>query len=252
MVLTNHWYGRTGARRLIAQPNFKRCKVFDQGLVAIELHKTHVILSKPICVGMSVLDLSKLVMYSFMYDFLKKKYNDKLSLAYVDTDAFLFHVHTHNFYDDMRQHSELFDTSDYPYPNVYNIERKNKKVPGLFKDELNGVVINEFVGLRAKCYAIRSLDIKKPEKIKKSKGIKKCVVKNKIKFDHYIKCLKSLKTISEKQKTIRSISHNVYSIEQEKVALNPLDDKRYLIKPNRIETLSWGHYAINILEKRDN
>lgn len=167
----------------------------------------------------------------------------------------------------------MFDTSDYPWPNEYNIERKNKKVPGLFKDELNGKIITEFVGLRAKCYAVRSLDDeaynKKQKKksneenkreralcgkyynedMKKSKGVKKSVVSQKITFSNYVECIRSNCEIAARQNTIRSIKHNVYSIHQKKVALSPSDDKRYLIKPDGTDTLAWGHYLIDFYEE---
>lgn len=146
----------------------------------------------------------------------------------------------------------MFDTSDYAWPNEYGIPRKNKKVPGLFKDELNGRLMTEFVGLRAKCYAIRSLDgNSRNDKIKKAKGVKKNVLKNKITFDHYIECIMNNCEIVENQNTIRSVMHRVYTIRQNKVALNPFDDKRYLIKPNYVDTLAWGHYKINILERKN-
>lgn len=271
--LANKWNGKCGARMLIARPNFKRYTVFDEELVAIELQKTHVLMDKPIAVGMSILDISKLTMYSFLYDFLKPKYNHKCRVAYTDTDSFILDIETADFYKDMCENISMFDTSDYPWPNEYNIERKNKKIPGLFKDELNGKIITEFVGLRAKCYAVRSLDDepfnKKDRKeaceekkriralcgkyynedMKKSKGVKKCVVSQKIKFNDYVECIRNNCEFKARQNTIRSIKHNVYTIQQEKVALSPSDDKRYLIKPNGTDTLAWGHYIIDLHEE---
>lgn len=267
--LVSKWHGRCGARMLVARPNFKRFTIFDEELVAIELKKTHVLMDKPIAVGMSILDISKITMYSFLYDSLKPQYGERVRLAYTDTDSFIFNVETHDFYKDMRENIEMYDTSDYPWPNEYNIERKNKKIPGLFKDELNGNIITSFVGLRAKCYAVQSLDdnaysVKDRkrenkrkralcgkyynEDMKKSKGVKKNVVSRKISFDDYVNCIQNHCEMSATQNTIRSIKHNVYSIKQHKIALSPFDDKRYLIKPNKIETLAWGHYAINAYE----
>lgn len=248
--LVSKWGGKNGARELIAKPSFKRCRIFDEQLVAIEMEKTSVLMDKPIIVGMSVLDISKITMYSFLYDFLKPKYGDKVTVAYTDTDSFVLAIEANDFYEDMRTNISRFDTSDYPWPNQYNIELKNKKVPGLFKDELNGRIIAEFVGLRAKCYAVRTLDdAKLDEKMKKSKGVKHCVLKRKITFDDYVDCIKRSCEIKHKQNTIRSIKHNVYTIEQEKVVLSPFDDKRYIIMPNGVETLAWGHHKIDAYEK---
>lgn len=253
MKLLNKWNTKFGARMNIAKPNFKRCIIFDEELVAVELKQTSVLMNKPIAVGMSILDISKLTMYEFLYDFLKPKYGEKVRVAYTDTDSFILTIETEDFYREMRDNIDRFDTSDYPYPNVYGIERKNKKIPGLFKDELNGNILIEFVGLRAKCYAIRSLDTKSQEKIlKKSKGVKKSVVKRSITFNDFIYCLKNNCEIKRQQNTIRSMLHKVYSIRQVKIALSPFDDKRYIVKSNGIETLAWGHYAIDIYQEVEN
>lgn len=267
--LVNKWGGKFGARMLIAKPNFKRCRIFDEELVAIELEKTSIFMNKPIIVGMCVLDISKTSMYKFLYEYLKPKYNDKCTVAYTDTDSFILCIQTPNFYEDIRSNIEIFDTSDFPWPNQYNIERKNKKIPGKFKDELNGNIMVEFVGLRAKCYAIRTLNLKSYDIIKrnkgvkkcklkayditkKAKGVKKCVVKGKIMFKHYVQCLRNNSDFKCKQNTIRSIQHSVYSIRQEKIALNSADDKRYVIEPDRIDTLAWGHHKIlDVYEKRE-
>lgn len=88
--------------------------------------------------------------------------------------------------------------------------------------------------------------------MKKSKGVKKCVVSEKIKFDDYVECLLSNCEITSKQNTIRSIKHNIYTIQQKKIALSPFDDKRYLIKPNGTCTLPWGHYLIDFHEEQQN
>lgn len=266
--LVNKWDGKCGARMLIARPNFKQCKIFDEKLVAIEMQKTHIIMDKPVAVGMCILDISKLTMYSFLYDFLKPRYGDRLTVLYGDTDSFVMDIHTPDFYEDMRNNIEMYDTSDYPHPNEYGIPLKNKKVPGLFKDELNGEILLEFVGLRAKLYAIRSQGKNKSEEvihaldkksqpiikekfvIKKAKGVKKSVIENKITLDHYIQCIQQNCEIIETQFSIRSIKHQIYTIQQQKIALSPFDDKRYLVKPNCIDTLAWGHYNINELEKK--
>lgn len=246
--LAKKWNGKCGARMLIAKPNFKQYRIFNENLVAIELSKTNILMDKPIAVGMSVLDISKLTMYSFLYDFLKPKYGDKVHLAYTDTDSFILNIETHDFYEDIRNNIAMFDTSDYPWPNEYNIERKNNKIPGLFKDEMNGIPMIEFVGLRAKCYAVRSFNEKLNMKMKKAKGVKKCVLKQKIKFKDYVECVMKRCEVKTKQNTIRSILHNVYTIEMEKIALSPFDDKRYIIKPEGVDTLAWGHHKIATYE----
>ena len=111
-------------------------------------------------------------------------------VSITDTDSCILTIETEDFYKEMRENIDRFDTSDYPWPKAYGIERKNKKILGLFKDELDGKIMSEFVGLRAKCYAVRSLDGKSyNEKMKKAKGVKKNVLKCKITFNDYIKCI---------------------------------------------------------------
>lgn len=246
--LVNKWGGRCGARMLIARPNFKQCRIFDDELVAIEMKKNYILMNKPIAIGMCVLDLSKVIMYKFLYDFLKPKYKENCRVAYTDTDSFILSIKTPDFYEDIRNNMNMFDTSNYPLSNDYHIKQENKGVPGLFKDELKGRVMVEFVGLRSKCYAIRttlmhSLDDKSDNIIKRSKGVKKSVVKRKIEFDDFLKCFKEHCEDGRAQKTIRSILHNVYSISQTKIALNPCDDKRF-IRKKQSDTLAWGHYKI--------
>lgn len=236
--LKSQWDGRQGARMLIARPNFKRYAIFDENLVAIELNKTHILMNKPIAIGLAVLDISKVVMYDFHYNFMKPKYGENISLNYTDTDSFIYHVKTECFYSDMKQDIEKYDTSDYASDNVYNLPRVNKKVPGLFKDELNGAIVTDFVGLRSKMYCVRTGKI---DKMKKAKGVKKYVLKKEISFENYLECLMHNTSITKKQNTFRTKLHNMYTVTQEKVALSPFDDKRYVLS-NNIDTLAWGHY----------
>lgn len=253
--LINDWKGRIGGRNLIARPNFKNCKIFNQNLAAIELQKTHILMDRPVITGMCILDISKVVMYKFLYDYLKPKYGPNVSIIYTDTDSYITEIRTSDVYKDIRDDPSEFDTSDYSEDNIYGIKHHNKKVPGKFKDELNGEVVVAVAGLRAKCYAVRTygeIDKKKKpnvfgkiDKIKKSKGVKKNVLKKTVSFDDYYNCIKNNCIEIRKQYSIRSKNHNIYTISMEKVAMNPYDDRRYIIKPDCIETLAWGHYKID-------
>lgn len=234
------WEGKSGARKLIALPNFKKFNIFDKDLVAIHLNKVNILMDKPISVGMSVLDISKVLMYEFYYDHIQRKYGKNVQMLYTDTDSFVLEVKTDCFYSDMRGTIEMYDTSDFPAVNVYNIPHHNKKVPGKFKDELNGRIMTEFVGLRSKMYAIR---VDNEDKIKKAKGIKKYVLNKKISFADYLNCIKENCTVIKSQNTFQSKKHEVFSVNQKKIALSPMDNKRY-IRENNIDTLPWGHYSI--------
>lgn len=158
----------------------------------------------------------------------------------------------------MKEDLNRYDTSDYPQDNIFGVVRVNKKVPGLFKDELNSHIMTEFVGLRSKMYSLKAGEVKKikdlngverlhkakgVEKMKKAKGVKGYVLKKQIAFDDYVDCIHNNSVIVKNQNTIRSKKHNVYSIRQQKVALSPFDNKRFILE-NGIDTLPWGHYKI--------
>ena len=205
------------------------------------MRKIEVFLNKPIYIGLTVLDVSKTLMYEFHYDYMRRIYKDKCKLTYTDTDSFIYMVKCEDFYKDMKSNIQHFDTSDYPLDNVYGMPRKNKKVVGLFKDESCGKLMTEFCGLRSKMYSIR---IEGKDDTKKIKGVKASVVKKTITFEDYQDCLKNLNIKKRTQYIIRSKLHQLETVRQTKIALNPYDDKRYLL-PHNIETLAWGHYKIN-------
>ena len=143
--------------------------------MAIEMRKTEVLMDKPIAVGQALLDISKTLMYELWYDYLKPKYQDKVKLCYMDTDSSFIYVETDNFYEDVANDvEEWFDTSKYDKnDNRPLLIGKNKKVIGKFKDELNGKIMTEFIGLRAKTYAFAQLnEDNELEEHKKNEGNK--------------------------------------------------------------------------------
>ncbi len=223
-------------------PNFVKSTFFAEDLAAVHLKKTEIKFNQPIYIGMSILDISKTLMYDFYYKILKKKYGNKIKLLITDTDSLTSEIKTEDFYEDMKKMISEFDTSDYPKDNIYGIPQVNKKVLGKFKDEMNGEIIEEFVGLASKLYSIKKLTA---SEIKKAKGIKKHITKNQVTHNDYKVCLESGKTKHFTQKLIRSEKHNVYTIEQTKRGLNAFDDKRSLTK-GCTDTLPWGHYSIEV------
>lgn len=239
--LKNKWNGRYGARTLIAKPNFKRSKIFSDDLVAIEMSKVEIKMYKPIIIGMAVLDISKLKMCDFHYNYMKSKYSGNCQVVYTDTDSFVYEIHCEDFYSDMKQDiHQYYDTSDYGPNNIHDMPLVNKKVPGLMKDEICGKILTGFVGLRAKVYSLR---VNNEDAIKKAKGVKNYVLRKTITFNDYLNCIIDNNIISKPQNSIRSKSHNVYTIEQIKIVLSPYDDKLCIME-NNIDTLPWGHYNI--------
>ena len=139
--------------------------------LAIEMKKTKIKMNKSVYLGLSILEISKTLMYEFWYDYIKPKYSDNVNLRYMDTDSFIMHTKTEDFYKDVANDVEKrFDTSNYEVNRPLPIG-KNKKVIGLMKDELGGKIMTEFVALRPKTYSYLTDDCKED---KKGKGTKKC------------------------------------------------------------------------------
>ena len=172
--------------KLVSEQNYHTINLISEDLSIIEIEKTKVKMNKPIYLGLSILEISKILMYGFWYDYMKPKYNDNVKLCYMDVDSFIMNIKTNDFYKDISNDVEnRFDTSNYEVNRPLPTGR-NKKIIGLMKDELGGKIITEFVTLRPKTYSFLTDDGKEN---KKPKGTKKCVIKNKIKFNDYKKCL---------------------------------------------------------------
>ena len=141
----------------------------------------------------------------------------------------MYLISTEDFYSDISADIRTkFDASDYPPDHKSGIlSGVNKKVIGMFKDEVAGQQITHFVGLRPKLYSFKVED---SSTTKKCKGIKKNVVKKGIDFEDYVQCLYSGKKRMRSMKIIRSENHDIYSKEVNKVALSNEDDKRKLGK----------------------
>ncbi|XP_048587295.1 uncharacterized protein LOC125570163 [Nematostella vectensis] len=189
---------------------------------------------------MSILDLSKTLMYDFHYNFVKPKYGEDAKLLFTDTDSLMYEIETKDFYEDISGDvRSMFDTSNFPKGHPSGIEvGVNKKVIGMFKDEAGGQQITEFVGLRAKLYSYK-MDEGKEEK--KCKGVKRAVVKKSIGFDDYKDCLFGKKPQMRLMNVIRSHKHDVYTETVNKVALSHEDDKR-VICDDGIHTFAYGHF----------
>ena len=123
--------------RTVMKPNFKSGVRFRKNLMGCEMGKIKVIMKKPIYLGQVILDLSKIVMYEFHYNYMKPKLKD-LKLCYMDTDSLIYTIKTENFYVDIVDDvEEMFDTSGYDKKDARPLPiGKNKKVVGLMKDEL--------------------------------------------------------------------------------------------------------------------
>jgi hypothetical protein len=174
--------------KLAQKHNFKSATIFSENLVAVHMKRTSVKLTKPIYLGMSILDLSKTLMYDFHYNYIKSKYGDNARLLFTDTDSLCYKIKTEDFFKDISNDvHEKLDTSNLGKSHPSGIPTgANKKVIGM-KLETGAKQIEEFVGLRSKLYASKMAEDGDEEK--KCKGVKKTVIRNEITFNNYKECL---------------------------------------------------------------
>ena len=130
----------TNKRRnqLVSEPNYHATKCFSENLLTIEMKKIKVKMNKPVYLGLSILEISKTLMYEYWYDYIKPKYGDNVKLCYMDTDSFIMHLKTKYFYKDIANDVEknLIHQVNRPLPTG-----KNKKVVGLMKAEIGGKIM---------------------------------------------------------------------------------------------------------------
>ena len=141
--------------KTVMKPNFKSGTLLGPDLMGCEMGKIKVVMNKPVYLGQAILDLSKIIMYEFHYDYMLSKYGDRIKLCYINTDSYVYDIKTEDFYKDIAEDVEArFDTSAYSNNRPLPIG-KNKKVIGLMKDELGGEIMREFISLRPKMYSYK-------------------------------------------------------------------------------------------------
>ena len=140
--------------------------MFPNDLVGIEMRKSRLLLNKPVYTGMIILENSKILMYDFFYNHLKKEYGPRCELLYTDTYSLLLEIKTDDVYKDIKSNENQYDTSDYPKEHPLH-SNANNKVLGKMKDECAGTPIAECVCLRPKMYSILKAD----EKISKKQRL---------------------------------------------------------------------------------
>ena len=151
------------------------------------MRNSQILMHKPLSLGLSILNLSKTVMYEFWYNYVKPKYGENAKLCYMDMENFV-HVKRNNIYKDIPEDIKMrFDTSNFklnrPLP-----EGKNETVIGIIKDELGGHIMKESVGLRAKtCSYLKDSN----DKGRTPKDTKNCIIKRKLKLKDYQNCLEA-------------------------------------------------------------
>ena len=256
--------------KLIRQQNFQNAYQISNKLCLVKSKPIKTIFDKPIYLGACISETSKLHMYQFWYDHLKNKYNNKVELIYTDTDSFIIQVETDDIYIDMLEDKNLYDFSNYPI-NHSNYDITNKKVLGKFKDELNSLMITEFIGLKPKMYSFEYIDnnikINRCTKCEYDeyndiiinendkriilkydeydnmvvnnnihKGIKKSIS---LKHDEYKRSLYKEEILNKESYNLQLNKQNVYLDKINKITLNPFESKRYWI--DNINSLPYGY-----------
>ena len=227
-------------RKAVSKPSYRQARIINPDLVMVRATPLKITLNKPIAVGFCVLELSKLSMYEFYYEYLKAKYQSRCMLLFTDTDSLCCEIQTSDIYRDMGEAAELFDTSNFdPEHPLYS--KKNHRVLGKMKSETGSTPPTEFVGLRAKMY---SLSCGKKSQ-KKAKGVKKNYVKKNVQHQSFLNILRNSATNTQaKFRVLKSTNHVVNTVEMTKLCLSALDDKRYILKDG-MHTLAYGHYSLN-------
>ena len=196
--------------------------------------KEKTVFDKPIYLGFTVLELSKLLMYEFYYNKLQPYWKQSIQLHYMDTDSFILSFDTNHqeLINFLQENKDEFDFSELDKSHeLYN--PINKKVIGKMKNETSPVlVLDTFTALRSKSYSFSYNNIQKA----KQKGIQKAP-----KCEHYKNSLLNSETSSSTNTSIRSNLHNLTVEKQNKLALNPFDDKRLYINP--IQSLPWDKHT---------
>ena len=198
-----------------SRPTHITHKIFGKNYAAIHEIKPVLTLNKPIYVGFTVLELSKWLMYDFHYNFIKKHFDAEL--LFTDTDSLTYEIKSEDVYEELFKHKHLFDFSNYPKDSKF-FNLTNKKVIGKMKDESEGKIIDEFVGLKSKMYSIENINGKETNM---AKGVNIAT-----EFNEFKDTLFNEKILRHKMRRIQAKNHKLGSYEISKISLSCFDDKK--------------------------
>ena len=218
--------------RCVSKPVFISQKMFSKNSVAMHQIKPVLIPNKPIYVGFSILDLSKLLMYKFHYEYIQYKFDAKL--LFTDTDSVVYEIKKADVYEDFYPDIDLFDFGEYS-SNSNFFDPFNKKVISKTKDEFKGKIIKEFVELKSKMYSLISVGDKE---VAKANG-----VNTKIRHKEFVDVLCNKNVIRHIMKIIQSKLHRIGTYNVCKISLSCFDDKRYVLDDG-VNTLAYCHKDI--------
>ena len=209
--------------RWTSKPNYMSHKIFDNGLVALRKNKVTLTLNKPAYMGMCILELRKILMYEFHYDYIKNKYGKISILLFTDTDILIYEIKTEYVCEDFSNDKEMFDFSNYSAKSKY-YDNSNKLVVGKMKYETAGVAIEEFLGLKPKMYSYLVND---NNEYKKAKGANRNVAAT-LSHSEYKDVLLKQKCLRHSMNRIQRKDHKIGTYEIHKISLSCFDDKIYI------------------------
>jgi hypothetical protein len=238
------------AKKINKNPLLQDFTIYEENLVSAELKRKTVCLNRPMQLAATILDLSKYIMYSFVYITLKSIFPEpgQVKIGYYDTDSVLMAIKTPDVYKIISENKSLFDLSNY-HPDHFCFSNENRMKLFTFKDETAGKPIKEAVMLRPKTY---SLLIEGDKCISRAKGVPKKVM-SKFTHSHYRKILFYESKNQVNYKRIISKNHKVFIRREKKLALNCFpSDKRWYYGRFGEKSFPFGHYRINKMKKREN
>ena len=197
-----------------SRPTHVTHKIFEKFFAAIHKIKTILTLNKPIYVGLTVLELSRWLMYDFQYNCIKKHFEAELLLT--ETDSLTYQIKSKDIYEEFLKRKHLFDFSYYPKDSKF-FDSTNKKFIGKMKHKNEGKMNDEFVGLKSKMYSIKNIDGKESNT---AKGVNIAT-----EFNEFKDTLFNKKIMRHKMKRIQSKKHKLGTYEINKISLLCFDDK---------------------------
>ena len=204
----------------MSEPNYHTTKWLSENLLAIEMKKVKLKMNKPVHLGLSILEITKTLMYEFCHDYIKPKYRCNVELCSMDTIINTIYIKTEDVYEDLASDDEKrLDTSCYKV-NRPLATGKNKKVIRLMKNKLVGKNMTEFIAFRPKAYSYLMDD---GSNHIKTKGTKKYIIKGILKFND---CLLNNEIILKSQQMFKIEVYNLYTEEINKIVSRSNNDKR--------------------------
>jgi hypothetical protein len=220
--------------------NFKSFQILSPNVVVVFMEHKSVCLDKPIFTAFTILDLSKMFMYMWHYDKIKAWYGDRAEFLFTDTDSLAYKIETKDLYRDLEKHKIGFDFSSYD-PKHPLFSTRNKKVIGTMKDEANGKILKNFIGVSPKMYSFSGDRISKCA----LRGVKRRVVERHEIHTMFHNVLFKQTKMFCRMNLIRSKKHVLTTGNYKKVAMHCFDSKRF-IQEDGIHTFAHNHYKTRL------